>query len=281
MAVLSAFQTLPMLIVEKVVEYVDRRNRNVLDSDIALDIDEYNNTKASHQLLWVSERWRVAALSIICDNCEIDFEHSRKGYSVKYPALPLEFSAQQYDMKKSVKQAVVFAPSWSDIGSRKFGIASFQSESELPVFPSASTLMVCLDEDDANPAKARYRTPPATNSVSMDRNQETINFVSSIRRLTPAATGVVVFFRSPSPTVKKNRGQCNTLVLQLCRGNITRLHVESLTECSLSTLKLHSMSELTTITQGVGVACPPFAQLAYRNASTLKVLNLRNVDESD
>ncbi|KAJ2810146.1 hypothetical protein H4S07_002841 [Coemansia furcata] len=148
MAVLSVFQTLPMLIAEKVVEYVDRRNRNVFDSDIALDIDD-----------------------------------------------------------------------WSDIGSGKFGIASFQSESELPVFPSASTLMVCLDENDANPAKARYGTLPASNSVPVDRNQETINFVSSIRRLTPASTGVVVFFRSPSSTNKKNRGQCNTLVLELCRGD--------------------------------------------------------------
>ncbi|KAJ2812962.1 hypothetical protein H4S07_001028, partial [Coemansia furcata] len=220
---LSPFQTLPMLIVEKVIEYMEERTRYAFDTDYDVDIDEYNKEKAVSQLLLVSERWRVAALSLICDNCEIKFNSSGKGYHVTYPALPVSFSFLQYNLEKLVKRVVVKAPSWNDLGSKKFNITP--SQPEFPIFPSAATLMVCLDEDDVAPAKARRDKLTASNAAPPNRNQETINFVRSIRRLTPAATGVVVLFRSPSSTNKKNRGQCNTLLLQLGRGKITRLQV--------------------------------------------------------
>ncbi|KAJ2486907.1 hypothetical protein IWW37_005441 [Coemansia sp. RSA 2050] len=98
--------------------------------------------------------------------------------------------------------------------------------------------------------------------------------------MTPAATGISVIFRSPSSTTRRNREQCNTLALQLCRGNISRLHVESLTECALPSLKLHSLSGLTSITQGITMVCTPFARVAYCNADTLE-LNLVNLEEED
>ncbi|KAJ2062814.1 hypothetical protein GGI17_002202 [Coemansia sp. S146] len=104
MTQLSPLQTLPMLIVEKVVGYLEERPRNLFDTDIDIDLVEYNMAKASRQLLWVSERWRVAALSIICDNCEINFDNTPKGFSVRYPALPPNFSLPQYNMEKLVKR---------------------------------------------------------------------------------------------------------------------------------------------------------------------------------
>ncbi|KAJ2097146.1 hypothetical protein GGI09_003990 [Coemansia sp. S100] len=279
MASLSLFQTLPMLIVEKVLEYLEAHTRNAFDTDIDIDLVEYNEAKTVRPLIWVSERWRVAALSIICDNCEVNFDSSPRGFSVRYPALPDKFSFSQYNMEKLVKRVVVFAPSWKDMGSGKFRITP--SLPKFLVFPSAATLMVRLDEDDANPSKARRDIFPATTAVPADRNLETIRFVQSIRRLTPAATGAVVFFCSSSSTIKKNRGQCNTLVTQLCLGKTTRLHVQSWTECTLSSLSLRSVLGLTTITQGLDTACAPFAQLAYLNASTLKEFNLRAVDETN
>ncbi|KAJ2752844.1 hypothetical protein GGI19_003546 [Coemansia pectinata] len=236
----------------------------------AINIDQYNMAKTVRPLLWVSERWRVAALSIICDNCEINFDNTPKGFSMKYPALPDSFSFTQYRMEKLVKRVVVTAPSWSDICSGRFSSTPSGPEFDFPIFPSAATLMVCLDENDVNPPKAGRGVVTTTSAVPADRNLETIRFVQSIRRLAPAATGVVVFFRSPSSTNKKNRGLCNTLVLQLCHGRTTRLYVQSWTECTLSMLKLRSMSGLTTITQGVDTSCVPFAQLAYLNANTLK-----------
>ncbi|KAJ2058634.1 hypothetical protein GGI17_004902, partial [Coemansia sp. S146] len=209
----------------------------------------------------------------------INFDNTPKGFSVRYPALPPDFSFPQYNMEKLVKRVVVMAPSWSDIGSRKFSITP--TLPEFPIFLSAATLMVCLDEDDVNPRKAGRGVAPAASTMLPSRNKETVDFVRSIRRLTPAATGAVVLFRSPSSTSKKNRGQCSTLVLQLCSGKTTRLHVESWTDCTLATLKLRSVSGLTSITQGHTTACAPFAQLAYLNASTLKELNLINPEESD
>ncbi|KAJ2252502.1 hypothetical protein GGI13_003243 [Coemansia sp. RSA 455] len=282
MASLSSFQTLPMLIVEKVLEYLEAHTRNAFDTDIDIDLVEYNEAKTVCPLLWVSERWRVAALSIICDNCEVNFNDSSKGFSVSYPALPLlpdNNSFSQYHMEKLVKRVVVLAPSWSDIGSRKFRITP--SLPKFPIFPSAATLMVCLDDDDVNPQRAGRGVASRASAAPPNRNKETVDFVRSIRRLTPAATGVVVFFRSPSSTNKKNRGQCNTLLLQLCQEKTTRLHVQSWTDCTLSSLKLRSVSGLTSITQGLITACAPFAQLAYLNAGTLKDINLKNVDESD
>ncbi|KAJ2102723.1 hypothetical protein GGI09_001065 [Coemansia sp. S100] len=253
MASLSPFQTLPMLIVLKVVDYLEERPRNTFDTDIDIDLVEYNEAKTVRPLLWVSERWRVAALSIICDNCEVNFDSSPR--------------------------VVVLAPSWSDIGSRKFRITP--SLPKFPIFPSAATLMVCLDEDDVNPQKAGRGVASTASAAPPNRNKETVDFVRSIRRLTPAATGVVVFFRSPSSTNKKNRGQCNTLLMQLCQGKTTRLHVQTWTDCTLSSLKLRSVSGLTSITQGLITACAPFAQLVHLNTGTLKEINLKNVDESD
>ncbi|KAJ2486906.1 hypothetical protein IWW37_005440 [Coemansia sp. RSA 2050] len=107
----SPFQTLPTLIVEKVVEYLEGRARNSFDTELGLDIDEYNDCKAAQQLLYVSESWRVAALSVICDNCEIHFNGSSKGFDVEYPALPGDFSFSQYHIERLVKRVVVSAPS--------------------------------------------------------------------------------------------------------------------------------------------------------------------------
>ncbi|KAJ2876423.1 hypothetical protein GGH93_000740 [Coemansia aciculifera] len=46
-------------------------------------------------------------------------------------------------------------------------------------------------------------------------------------------------------------------------------------------LNLHSVSGLTSITQGHTTACAPFAQLTYLNASMPNELNLINPEESD
>ncbi|KAJ2404601.1 hypothetical protein GGF41_007189, partial [Coemansia sp. RSA 2531] len=71
------FQTLPMLIVELVVEYLEERTRASLDGSI----ERHNSNKlVLTPLLWVSESWRLAALSSICDNCSLVFNNSAKGY---------------------------------------------------------------------------------------------------------------------------------------------------------------------------------------------------------
>ncbi|KAJ2701468.1 hypothetical protein H4218_001435 [Coemansia sp. IMI 209128] len=282
MALLSPFQTLPMLIVEKVVEYLEERARNSFDTEYDIDIDKYNRWKVVRWLLWVSERWRVAALSVICDNCELHFNNLSNGFDVRYPALPTNLSVSQYRIERLVKRVVVSAPSWNDLGSGKFSSAFSRSALELPTFPTAATLMVCMDDHGAMYSqKTRRGNHSAPRVAESDRDKETIDFARCLRQITPAATGVIVFFRSPSSTTRKNRGQCNNLVLQLCRGNISRLYVESKTERTLPTLKLHSLTGLTSITQGLTMACAPLAQVAYLNVGTLQELNLVRLEEEE
>ncbi|KAJ2872243.1 hypothetical protein GGH93_004180 [Coemansia aciculifera] len=99
----------------------ERIYENSFDTDISIDMDKYNMAKACGQLLWVSECWWIAAIKIVCDNCEIDFESSPKGFDVRYPAFPPNFGFAQYHMEKMVKRVAVHAPSWSDIGGGKLG----------------------------------------------------------------------------------------------------------------------------------------------------------------
>ncbi|KAJ2860067.1 hypothetical protein GGH94_005743 [Coemansia aciculifera] len=101
---------------------------------------------------------------------------------------------------------------WNDIGSEKFGGTPSWPEFEFPVFLSAATLMVCMDEEDANPSKTGHGKLPAANAMPPSRNQATIHFARSIRRLAPAATGTFVFSRSPISTNKTNSRQWNTLL---------------------------------------------------------------------
>ncbi|KAJ2879404.1 hypothetical protein H4R27_005330, partial [Coemansia aciculifera] len=99
----------------------ERIYENSFNTDISIDMDKYNMAKACGQLLWVSECWCIAAIKIVCDNCEIDFESSPKGFDVRYPAFPPNFGFAQYHMEKMVKRVAVYAPSWSDIGGGKLG----------------------------------------------------------------------------------------------------------------------------------------------------------------
>ncbi|KAJ2440492.1 hypothetical protein GGF42_007607, partial [Coemansia sp. RSA 2424] len=78
-----------MLIVRKVVEYLEGRSRNSFDRVL----DKHNLNKAVLiPLLSVSERWRTAALMSVCDNCELAFDHYRRAVEIAYPAFPDDLS---------------------------------------------------------------------------------------------------------------------------------------------------------------------------------------------
>ncbi|KAJ2828743.1 hypothetical protein FBU31_002845 [Coemansia sp. 'formosensis'] len=62
------FQALPMLVVEKIGEYLEGRHRAWFDDDI----DRHNEKKwLLHPLFSISDVWREAVLASICDNCKI------------------------------------------------------------------------------------------------------------------------------------------------------------------------------------------------------------------
>ncbi|KAJ2799446.1 hypothetical protein H4S07_005435, partial [Coemansia furcata] len=195
MTALSPFQILPMLIVEKVIECLEGFPRNGFDADISRDVDGYNKAKRVKELLWVSERWRVAAFSTICDNCEINFDNSSKGYSVRYPPFPAGFPFPQSRAEMLVKRVVVMVSSQCDICDEKSRCIHFRPNLKLPVFPPAATLMVCLDKDTTASYDEQELTPKG---VLGAKRKSIVTFARALRRLTPAATGLGITFYSYS-----------------------------------------------------------------------------------
>ncbi|KAJ1925745.1 hypothetical protein GGI09_000364 [Coemansia sp. S100] len=275
---LSLFQTLPLLILEKVVEYLAERPRDSFDTDI----DKRNECKeVLYPLLSVSERWREAALASLCDNCQIRFDNSPKGLSMTYLALPSGFPFPRHRGQSLVKQVIVNVPSWSDIYSRKFRNISSRSKVDFPVFPSATILMVCVITYGVNSRKPGRRILPASIAPSTNRNKRAVDFSRALRRLVPAATEIVVSFHSLGSTDERNMELCDVLVSELCCGNITRLLVESRSWSSLVSLSLQGLSGLTSITQGPHMACEPFVRIAHHSAGTLKQLSIELESEAD
>ncbi|KAJ2104549.1 hypothetical protein GGI09_000052 [Coemansia sp. S100] len=133
------FQTLPMLIVYKVIEYLEGRRRTAFNSDI----DEHNKTKAVlTPLLRVSERWRMAALDSICDNCKFDFDASCNSVEVTYPAWPADFLYPRFRKNHLVKRVVVAATLWADLYIGKFCEVISRPQYESLMFSSATTLVL-------------------------------------------------------------------------------------------------------------------------------------------
>ncbi|KAJ2746907.1 hypothetical protein GGI20_000986 [Coemansia sp. BCRC 34301] len=246
MAFPSLFQTLPMLIVEMIVEYLEGSPRNL-------------------------ERWRVAALGSICNNCEIDYNGGPHDYDIRYPALPTTFTYPQYCKESLVKLVIVFGPDWGDICSGKFNSTLVQLNRKCPVFLSATSLVVFIACDDFT-SKNSHDTC-TTGSALKGRANGVIGFVSSLRDVIPTVTGIHVRFSASSLASEKSRMLCNDLASELCRKGVTRMFVE--------TSGLHNVTKLTSITQGVGIICTPLSQLAYLNAPTLKDLNISLTEESN
>ncbi|KAJ2022643.1 hypothetical protein IWW57_004445, partial [Coemansia sp. S610] len=271
MAPPSRFQTLPMLIVEMVVEYLEERTRTSLDGAI----DRHNSRKTVlTPLLWVSERWREAALNSICDNCSLFFSNTPKGYEVVYPAWPDNFLLPHFDRDKLVKRIVVLAPSWDKICSGAFSKAIVGPIYKRAMFPTATSLMVFLSEDDdSRPIRGARGKRPSVNSAS--RDQAAANFARSLLKLAPKVTGVSMYFCTAGVVSQPNRDLCNVLVSELCKGGVSRVEMDSAPGCSLPSFQLPGVSGLTGLIQGLGQVCAPFARIAYLNASTLKELVIR------
>ncbi|KAJ2336061.1 hypothetical protein GGI00_001043 [Coemansia sp. RSA 2681] len=270
MAPPSLFQTLPMLLVEMTVEYLEGYPRNALDTDI--DTNLYNEGKIDlTPLLWVSERWRRAALSSICNNCVLSYSGGPNEYKIKYPALPSCFSGSKYGFETLVRRVTVHSPSWSDICSGAFNGTLNQARHKCPIFSLATDIEVDIIGDE----QQRYRDMRSTSEPRLPaKDKAVMGFARSLRQVTPAATRLMLSFMSANSTNKKNRGLCNILASQLCGKSVTRITVASFTECTLPHFKLHDVSGLTSIMQEVGMACAPFARLAYLNARTLKELGV-------
>ncbi|KAJ2813539.1 hypothetical protein H4S07_000611 [Coemansia furcata] len=266
----SPFQTLPMIIVQKVVEYLEGRRRNTLHLDIA----EHNKKKeVLAPLLLVSERWRTAALESICDNCTVSFDYARRAVVVNTPAWPADFSYPGFRKARLVKRVVVTAGLWRNMCDGTFCNTMSEMQYEGVVFPAARNLVVMLNQARDATYGYNYQTPTSQEQV--------VNLARSLLRLVPAATDVVVKFESTNRSEPGYMQLYSTLVSELYQGRVDTICVNSeLTNAPL-VLNLTSTPGLTSIAHGSNINCAPFTSLAYLNANTLKTTRISIATEAD
>ncbi|KAJ1905835.1 hypothetical protein GGI09_003003 [Coemansia sp. S100] len=269
-SVRSPFQTLSMLIVHKVVEYLEGRRKNFFSSDIA----EHNKKKSVLvPLLFVSERWRSAALESICDNCEISFDYSRRAVEMDFPAWPTDFSYPGFRKAPHVKRVVVKVGLWRDMCDDTFTKTIARPQYEGVSFPSANSLVVELRQ--ASNSSFGY------NYSGQTSQEQVVNLARSLLQLVPAATGVVVRFVSTNTTEPTHMQLYKTLVSEFYQGRVDTIRVDSELSGAPLVLGLNSATGLTSIAHGPNVACASFANLACLNANTLQTLHISVTTEED
>ncbi|KAJ2029312.1 hypothetical protein H4S03_007467, partial [Coemansia sp. S3946] len=263
---LSLFQTLPLAIVKKVVEYLEERPRDYF----GLAINEHNRKKAVlTPLLLVSECWRTAALVSICDNCELTFDRYYKTPKATIPAWPADFSLPGFRKAHIVKRVVVKAKLWKDMCDGAFCEAMDTVLYAAVSFPSATCLVLELSL-----AEFDYDL----RSVSIIDRKDVVRFARYLLRLVPAVVKVAVGFYS---ICAKTEPLYSALVSELCQGNVNGLAVYSVLGSIPPEMDLNSVTGLTSITQGPMVSCTAFTRLAYLNARTLTALDIEIAYERD
>ncbi|KAJ2032666.1 hypothetical protein IWW57_000098 [Coemansia sp. S610] len=247
-----------MLLVHKVVEYLQGRRKNSFSSNI----DEHNKKKtALIPLLMVSERWRTAALESICDNCVVSFDYGPKAVKVKTPAWPADFSYPGFRKARLVKRVVVTVGLWRDMCDGTFCSTLSEMQYEGVAFPAARYLDVLIQSDGAR------RGWDYKNSISQE---QVAGLAGALLQLVPAATNVAAM----CALVNSSEPNYEQLYTALVSGLFKRREGLASVNCELSNtpiaLGLTSTPGLTNIVQGLGVAGTLFARLAYLNAATLK-----------
>ncbi|KAJ2873295.1 hypothetical protein GGH93_003322 [Coemansia aciculifera] len=268
----SLFQTLPILVVEKIIEYLVGHPRSSFDDDIR----RHSEMKVVlYPLLSVSEIWCEAALVSICDSCEVVFNDARGIFDENYPAWPKGVSYSGFRRERLVKRVVVTAPGWRDICYQTSREANAWSQYEGAIFPSATNLVVKLNKSNYDPSlmdKRAILPTPRPDTVGWCKG--VVDFARALLRMTPAVTGLSVVAISVDATHKSHRGLCAILVSVLRHGGVTRLDVRCKTGSLTGSLRPHIMTGLTSIAHGVNISCSPIAWLAYHNAPTLKELHI-------
>ncbi|KAJ2098318.1 hypothetical protein GGI09_003378 [Coemansia sp. S100] len=227
----------------------------------------------------VSEGWHTAALESICDNCTLAFNYSSRAIKVTIPAWPASFSYPRFRKSRLVKRVVVPLYLWQFVCDGAFCEALSTIQYENLSFPTANTLVLLLSK--------AADVDASTTTVTTKEN--VVDFARSLLCLTPAARNVSLRFLSFSETGPSYEKLYDALVSELYKGKVTSLDVRytlgqaaqtSAGDFPLS-LSLQGVSGLTSIAHGPNVSCTPFARLAYHNAATLKILDIKIAEEKN
>ncbi|KAJ2450549.1 hypothetical protein GGF42_004461, partial [Coemansia sp. RSA 2424] len=275
----SLFQTLPLLLVEQIIKYLLECPRDSADY-----IDEHNKRKATlTPLLSISQLWCEAVLVSICDRCSVNFNATSGKFEVKYYAWPTGFSYPRFPRNSVVKRVSVWAPRWLDLCRGRYGETSTKAWGTSVLFPSATTLEFHLVKSPWRAFRSRSgkrRTSPEAFYAHPAEIAKVVNFARSLLRLTPAATSVVACFVGADPVESGYMQLCTALVSELCQGRVKSLEASPV-DGNWAILNSLPIAGLTSLTQKANMVCAPFAELAYRNAGTLKELRFRTTIEAD
>ncbi|KAJ2105537.1 hypothetical protein GGI16_002312, partial [Coemansia sp. S142-1] len=272
------FQTLPMLLVYKIVEYLDYRSKHSFNLNGDTSIANRFNL---FPLLSVSERWRKAALRSLYDFCHLNFNQPRKIPVVASPRFPTGFPFSWMGNAHLVKHVCVESTLEKALSEGFFCAPLTKLQNEGIVFSAATSLALSLAIPTEQYPSTDDGPRPANAGVLSLNKVLAANFARSIRRLVPSATDIAVFIPSIGIAEINYTLLCNLLVSTLCQGGVKGVHIYAKEATIPISLSVQGLSGLVRISQEIGVSYTLFALLAYHNAGTLQMLDIRLDAEAD
>ncbi|KAJ2052045.1 hypothetical protein GGH13_008540 [Coemansia sp. S155-1] len=273
------FQTLPMLLVYKIVEYLDCRSKYSFNSNGDTSIINRFNL---FPLLSVSERWRKAALRSICGTIHLHSNQSQKTFGIS-PLVPPDdnFPLSWSSNAHLVKRVFVASTLEHALSEGFFCAALTRLWSGSVVFSAATTLILSF-KMAAELAPRPDGSPRFSIAGVLGLNQIlAVNFAHSLKRLVPAVADIHVFAPSTDVTETSYTPLCSLLISTLCLGGIKGVHVYTDQVAIPISPEVQALSRLAKIFQGRIASHTPFAELAYLNANTLQELNIDVGAEDD
>ncbi|KAJ1661406.1 hypothetical protein GGF38_003654, partial [Coemansia sp. RSA 25] len=139
-------------------------------------------------------------------------------------------------------------------------------------FPCANTLALLLSKDT---------TDGATGAAPAIDQEKVIDFARTLLRLTPAVSAASIKVCNLNAGVPSYALLYDVLVLELYKGRVTGMEIHPAPGLSSPPYSLQGVSGLTSIRHNLNFSWGPFASLAYRNARTLKTLDIRVAEETN
>ncbi|KAJ2334928.1 hypothetical protein GGI00_001620 [Coemansia sp. RSA 2681] len=121
----------------------------------------------------------------------------------------------------------------------------------------------------------------ATGAAPVVDQEKVIDFARTLLRLTPAVSTASIKVLNLNVGVPSYAQLYDVLVSELYKGRVTGMEIHLAPGFSSLPFRLQGVSGLTSIRHNLNFSWGPFASLAYRNARTLKTLDIRIAEETN
>ncbi|KAJ2331022.1 hypothetical protein GGI00_003443, partial [Coemansia sp. RSA 2681] len=189
-----------------------------------------------------------------------------------FPAWPSSFPYLRLPQSHLIKRVVVPLHLWRTMCDGAFCEALSTAQYESLLFPSANTLVLLLSKD---------ATDGATDAALVVDQEKVIDFARTLLRLTPAVSAASIKVLNLNAGVPSYAQLYDVLVSELYKGRVTGMEIHPAPGFSSLSFSLQGVSGLTSIRHDLNFSWGPFASLAYRNARTLKTLDIRIAEETN